>query len=68
MVDTVQPEPEDYEDYELEGINVIDDTYTCTDIQGSGGQAICWYAADKEYRGVAVKVFKIYPGGSAFEE
>ncbi len=65
MVEPVQPEPgED----ELRGRNVLDATYTCTDILGSGGQSICWYAADKEYRGVAVKVFRIYPGGDAFEE
>ena len=62
MVEPVQPESE------LEGRNVLDATYTCTDILGSGGQSICWYAADKEYRGVAVKVFKIYPGGDAFDE
>ena len=66
MVDPVQPEPgED----ELRGRNVLDATYTCTDIlSDEGGQAICWYATDNEHRGVAVKVFKNYPGGAAFND
>ena len=61
----MQPEPKESE---LEGRNVLDTNYTCTDILGDGGQARCWYATDKEHRGVAVKVFKNYPGGDAFDE
>ena len=52
----------------MKGENVIDATYTCTDELGSGGQAKCWYATDEEHREVAVKVFKKYPGGKAFDE
>jgi hypothetical protein len=52
----------------LRGRNVIDATYICTDKLGSGGQAKCWYATDNEHRGVAVKVFKKYPGGKPFDE
>ena len=52
----------------MRGTNVIDATYTCTDKLGSGGQAKCWYATDNHKRGVAVKVFKNYPGGKPFED
>ena len=52
----------------MKGRNFIDATYTCTDKLGSGGSAKCWYATDKEHRGVAVKVFKNYPGGAPFDE
>jgi hypothetical protein len=65
MVEPMQTEPEEDE---LRGRNVLDATYTCTDILGDGGQARYWYATDNEHRGVAVKVFKKYPGGDAFDE
>ena len=58
MVEPDKPEPEESE---LMGENVLDTTYTCTDILGSGGQSICWYATDNEHKGVAVKVFKKHP-------
>ncbi len=64
MVEPLQPPAEN----ELRGRNVLDDTYTCTDELDEGGQAICWYATDNEHRGVAVKVFKNYPGGAAFND
>ena len=52
----------------MRGTNVIDATFTCTDKLGSGGQAKCWYATDNQKRGVAVKVFKNYPAGAAFND
>ena len=65
MVEPLQP-PEHEERWFRR--NVIDAIFTCTDVLGSGGQARCWYATDKEHRGVAVKVFFNYPGGDAFDE
>ncbi len=64
MVEPLQPPEED----ELRNRNVLDATYTCTDVLGDGGQARCWYATDQEHRGVAIKVFFDYPGGNNFEE
>ena len=63
MVEPVLPEED-----ELIGENVLDATYTCTDVLDSGGQARCWYATDNEHRGVAVKVFFNHPGGAAFND
>ena len=64
----VEPLPQPPAENELRGRNVLDDTYTCTDELDEGGQALCWYATDNEHRGVAVKVFKNYPGGDAFND
>ena len=53
---------------ELRNRNVLDATYTCTDVLEDGGQARCWYGTDNEHRDFAVKVFFRYPGGEAFDE
>jgi hypothetical protein len=52
----------------LSGRNVLDATYTCTDVLDRGGKATCWYATDNKHRGVAVKVFENYPGITAFND
>ena len=66
MVEPTPQLPEQEEEWFRK--NVLDATYTCTDVLDSGGQARCWYATDNAHRGVAVKVFFKHPGGAAFND
>ena len=63
MVEPLQ-QPEEF----LLRVNVLDGIYTCTEILGSGGQSICWYASDPQHRDFAIKVFKEHPAEIFFDE
>ncbi len=62
----VEQLPQLPEEDELRGRNVLDATYTCTDVLEDGGNARFWHGTDNQHRNVAVKVFNMYPGGESF--
>ena len=64
----VEPLPQLLDEHELRTRNVLDATYTCTDVLEDGGKARIWHGTDNQHRNVAVKVFFRYPGGEAFDE
>ncbi len=66
MVDSVKPEPTDEQLKDIK--NVIDATYTCTQMIDEGGQSHVWFGEDGLANSFAVKVFKKIPGAHDYEE